>query len=53
MIKKSKALAPTSRETKAITTMIGCIDFIPQTAAYQCWIHVYDAAVAALKEKLC
>lgn len=53
MNQKSMALAPRSTETKAITTKIGCVNFIPQTAATQCWIHVYDAAVAALKEKLC
>jgi hypothetical protein len=47
---RNTALAPRSIETKALTTKIGCINFNQRTTAALVWIHVYDAAVAALGE---
>ena len=46
-------LARTPTETKTAPSVKGCINFIKQAPTTNCWIHVYEAAVAALGEKLC
>ncbi len=50
MNKLSTVLAPTPTETKTAPSIKGCGNFIQSRRATHIWIHVYDAAVAALGE---
>ena len=53
MNKLNTVLAQIPKETETAPSVLGCVNFIKQEPTTNGWIHIYDAAIAALGEILC